>query len=312
MTTSSWAKCCKAPATTPSAPASGTRSYARSFSAGGEIFFGGMGVHWNVPACNFDPSGEYTSRISQTVDFPTQDVRQWTSDHIRAGVHSSELFCDAAIDFIETRRDDDTPFFAYVSFMAPHDPRTMPREFLDMYDPASIELPSSFAPEHAFDNGELRVRDELLAAFPRTMEEIREHIAAYYAMITHADAHIGRVLTALEQCGHRRLCRRQRPRPRARHGLLGKQSVYEHSVHVPLIMSGPGIPAGERRESLAYLLDIYPTLCDLVDLPVPDSVDGVSQAPALRDPDRQVRDHLLFAYRHLHRGVRDSRHKLIE
>ena len=55
------------------------------------------------------------------------------------------------------------PFFAYVSFMAPHDPRTMPREFLEMYDPHQIDLPPNFLPEHPFDNGEMVVRDVKLA-----------------------------------------------------------------------------------------------------------------------------------------------------
>ena len=111
----------------------GTSAFARSFSHGGEIFFGGMGDHWNVPACDFDPSGQYAAQIHQTTDFPTQTVRKWTADHIEAGVHSTELFSDAAVDFLRQRQPDGKPFFAYVSFMAPHDPRTMPQEFLDMY-----------------------------------------------------------------------------------------------------------------------------------------------------------------------------------
>ena len=294
----------------------GTRAFARSFSDGGEIFFGGMGDHWNVPACDFDPSGEYTSKIDQTVDFRTQDVRQWTSDHIRAGVHSSELFCDATINFLRERRDGDNPFFAYVSFMAPHDPRTMPRQYLEMYDPARIELPASFVPEHPFDNGELKIRDEMLAPFPRTPEEIREHIAAYYAMITHADAHIGRVLATLEESGLADdtivVFAGDNGLALGRHGLLGKQSVYDHSVHVPLVMSGPGIPSGQQRDALTYLIDIYPTLCDLTGVAVPDSVEGSTLVPTLSDPNERIRDSLLFAYRHLHRGVRDHRHKLIE
>jgi arylsulfatase A-like enzyme len=92
---------------------------------------------------------------------------------------------------------------------------------------------------------------------------------------------------------------------------MGKQNMYDHSVRVPLIMSGPGIPAGERRDAFCYLLDIYPTLCDLVGVPIPDSVEGRSLAPALRKGDR-IRDTLSFAYRHLQRSVRDDRYKLIE
>lgn len=293
----------------------GTASYARSFNAGAEIFFGGMDDHWNVPACDFDPTGQYAQRCYQTVDFVEQRVREKICDHIHAGKHSSELFCEAAIDYLREYRDE-APFFVYVSFMAPHDPRTMPEAYLNRYDPDQIDLPENFMPQHPFDNGELGIRDEMLAGFPRTPQEIRRHIAAYYAMITHADAQIGRVLQALRDtrkgdntivvfAGDNGLAL-------GRHGLMGKQNLYEHSVHVPLIMSGPGIPEDERRETFAYLLDIYPTLCDLAGVSIPSSVEGESLVPAMRDPKENIRAHLLFAYTSLHRGVRDERYKLIE
>jgi arylsulfatase A-like enzyme len=96
------------------------------------------------------------------------------------------------------------------------------------------------------------------------------------------------------------------------HGLMGKQSLYDHSVRVPLILAGPGIPRGERRQAYCYLLDIYPTLCELVGIPVAATVEGKSLVPALRDPAERVRDVLLCAYRGLQRSARDERYKLIE
>ena len=298
----------------------GPKAYARSFGDGAEIFFGGMGDHWNVPACDYDPTGQYRQSIHQTTDFHTQAVRQWTADHIRAGKHSSELFAEAAVDFLARRGIADggerDPFFAYVSFMAPHDPRTMPPEYLGMYDPADVDLPASFMPGHPFDNGELVIRDEVLAPFPRTEEEVRRHIAAYYAMITHADAQIGRVLAALEACGETDntivVFAGDNGLAVGRHGLMGKQSCYEHSVHVPLVFAGPGVPHGETRDAFACLIDIFPTLCDLTGSEIPDSVEGKSLVPTMGDPEESVRDHLLFAYRNLHRAVRGERYKLIE
>ena len=293
----------------------GPRAYARSFSAGGEIFYGGMDDHWNVPACDFDPAGEYKQRIQQTIDFRTQAVGQKVADHIHAGKHSSELFADATIDFLRGYKGDD-PFFAYVSFMAPHDPRTMPQEYLEMYDPEEIELPASFLPEHPFDNGEMRIRDEVLAEFPRTPEEIKQHIAAYYAMITHADAQMGRVLETLRESGHGEdtivIFAGDNGLALGRHGLMGKQNMYEHSVHVPLVMSGPGVPQREKRDALCYLIDIFPTLCDMTGVEIPGSVEGKSLVPAMQNGNEKIRDHLLFAYRHLQRSVRDAHHKLIE
>jgi len=293
----------------------GTASYARSFSAGAEIFFGGMDDHWNVPATRFDPTGHYAQRRRLTVDFVTQTVVEQVCDHIHAGKHSSELFCDAAVAFLENYRED-RPFFVYVSFMAPHDPRTMPPEYLAMYDPQEMPLPGNFMPEHPFDNGELRIRDELLAAFPRNPAEIRRHLAAYYAMITHADAQLGRVLSALRRRGDAGntivVFSGDNGLALGRHGLMGKQNLYDHSVHVPLILCGPGIPAGETRDAFVYLLDIYPTLCDLAGAPIPGSVEGKSFLPVLRDPRAAARETLFFAYRDFQRAVRDERWKLIE
>ena len=295
----------------------GTGAFARSFSHGGEIFFGGMGDHWNVPVCDFDRSGAYAAQIRQTTDFHTQAVRQWTADHIEAGVHSTELFCDAAVDFLRDRQPHDNPFFAYVSFMAPHDPRTMPQEFLDMYPPERVDLPPNFVARHCFDNGELGVRDEVLAAIPRDPAEVRQHIAAYYAMITHLDDHLGRVLETVETQGLLEntivVFAGDNGLAVGQHGLFGKQNLYEHSVRVPLVFAGPGVPSGERRSALAGLVDIFPTLCDLLELAIPDSVEGESLQPCFGDNDAFVRETMLFAYRHFMRGVRDGvGNKLIE
>ena len=273
-------------------------SFARSFSQGSKIFFGGMSNHLEVPVHDFDAGGEYPKDSSYV-----------------GKSFSSELFSDAAIQFLREYGESD-PFLMYVSYTAPHDPRMAPKEYASMYDPAHITLPENFMPEHPFDNGELTIRDEKLAPWPRTPEVIREHIAAYYAMITHLDAHIGRVLEALEESGHAEdtiiIFAGDNGLAVGQHGLLGKQNLYEHSIRVPLVFSGPGIPAGERSDALCYLLDIFPTLCDLVGLPTPESVEGRSLAPILSGERQAVYDGLFFAYRDVQRAVRDDRHKLIE
>jgi len=293
----------------------GPAAFARCFSTGGEIFFGGMDDHWNVPACNFDPAGRYPDARPHLIDFgPEQRMIPKRWDHITPGKHSSELFSEQAIDFLRGYKGDD-PFLLYVAYMAPHDPRTMPREFQEMYDPESMELPENFLPTHPFDNGEMGVRDELLAASPRDSAEIRRHLADYYGMISHLDAQIGRVLDALEESGHRDdtliVFAGDNGLALGRHGLMGKQNLYDHSVHVPLIFAGPGIPAGRQTDASAYLLDIYPTLCDLVGLPTPQSVDGHSMAPALQSA-ALGRETLYFAYRDVQRAVLGERYKLIE
>jgi arylsulfatase A-like enzyme len=204
----------------------------------------------------------------------------------------------------------------YVSFMAPHDPRTMPQEFLNLYRPESILLPPNYLPEHPFDNGELRVRDELLASWPRTPREVRRHIAEYYGMISHLDAEMGRVLDMLKAVGEADntiiLFSGDNGLALGQHGLMGKQSCYDHSVHVPLVIRGPGIPEGGRRREFCQLQDLFPTVCDLAGLPIPDSVEGRSLAPTITRAEGSGQDHLLFAYRNVQRAVLQERLKLIE
>ncbi len=295
----------------------GTAAYARSFTAGAQIFFGGMDDHWNVPACDFDPDGHYPE--PQPLDVRHGDIHKTVTrryDHIQTGTHSSDLFCDAAIDFLHAH-DQTQPFFMYISFMAPHDPRETHALYHDMYDPEMISPPENFMPEHPFDNGELRIRDEKLAPWPRTPAEIRRHIAEYYAMITHADAQMARVLKALAETGQADntliVFAGDNGLALGQHGLMGKQNLYDHSLRVPLVMRGPGIPQGRQSAAFCYLLDIYPTLCDLVDIPIPASVEGRSLVPALRAPASAglPRETMYFAYRDVQRAVRDARYKLI-
>ncbi len=294
----------------------GTESYARSFTDGGEIFFGGMSDHWNVPVFDYDPTGTYESQLPYCTDaFNSKEVRQRHATHIHCGKHSSELVCDAAIDFIADY-DDEKPFYAYVSFLAPHDPRVMPKRFKDMYDPDKLELPPNFMGGHPFDNGHLRIRDEDLAGFPRTPEETREHIADYYGMISHLDNELGRVVEALDTKGVLDntiiVFAGDNGLALGRHGLFGKQNCYDHSVRVPLILAGPGIPGGQKTDAMVYLLDIYPTLCEMVGADVPESVEGRSFVPAINDTTIGMRQTLYFGYIEMHRAVRDNTHKLIE
>lgn len=295
----------------------GPEAFARSFSDGADIFFGGMDDHWNVPACDFDPSGRYAKMQPFVKDpFIEREVRHRLADHIRPGVHSTDLFTEATLDFF-ARRDQAQPFFAYVSLMAPHDPRTMPRRFLDLYDPAALTLPSNLAAEHAIDTGALDVRDERLGKRPRDPDDVRQHLAEYYAMITHLDEGFGRLVDDLEARGELDntivVFAGDNGLALGQHGLFGKQNLYDHSVRVPLLFAGPGIREGARCDDLVYLLDLFPTLCSLAHIPVPETVEGIDHSPVLRgEPGTPTRDALYLVYCHTIRGVTTGRMKLIE
>ena len=289
-------------------------AFARTFSSGDEIFFGGMWDHWNVPAYHFDPTGQYAACLPMVEDFWYHNtVRQRGCDHVTSGVHSTDLFTNAAIKLLHNR-DRSRPFLLSVAFLAPHDPRTMPESFRSLYDPEKIALPANFAPAHTIDTGTLQLRDELLAPLPRTPADTRRHIAEYYAMISHLDAAVGRLRACLEELGEwdNTIFVHMADHGLAvgQHGLMGKQNLYDHSVRIPLLLSGPGLPRGQVCRQMVYALDVNPTLCQLAGITPPPTVDGQSLCGVLRgDPGR---DRLYLAYCQTIRGIKTARHKLIE
>lgn len=294
----------------------GSKAYARSFTDGGEIYFGGMWDHWNVPAYSFDPEGKYdkTRKVINNFFFDNKVVEQ-CCDHMNLGKHSSELFGEVATEWIHNY-DSKNPFFMYISFMAPHDPRSMPDEFLNMYDPETISLPKNFSEEHLFDYGIRDMRDEVLEKYPRTEKAVKKHIAEYYGMISHLDNELGKVINELKETGKYEdtiiIFAGDNGLALGQHGLMGKQSCYEHSIRVPLIFAGPGIPKNERRDTYAYLLDIFPTICELIGADIPETVEGASLVPTISNERVKVRNTLYFAYGDLVRAVKNQRYKLIE
>src|SRR5262249_33101280 len=117
---------------------------------------------------------------------------------------SAEQFADAAIEFLQSYKGE-KPFFCYVAFTTPHDPRTPPEKYRQFYYRKRPPLPANFLPQHPFDNGMVKnIRDENLAPYPRTREVISDQLCEYYGLITHHDEQVGRVLAALEKAGHAR------------------------------------------------------------------------------------------------------------
>ncbi|WP_417395704.1 sulfatase-like hydrolase/transferase [Gimesia chilikensis] len=228
------------------------------------------------------------------------------------GQPGQEIVNDA-IQFLKTRKEDQ-PFFMYLAFACPHDPRVADQEYMDLYQRDSMPLPANYLPLHPFNNGEQVVRDELLAGFPRTKSEIRKHLHDYYADITGLDRHIGRLLTALKESGEYDntiiIFSSDHGLAVGSHGLMGKQSLYEHSMKSPLIFSGPGIPQGQS-DALVYLYDIFPTVCEMVGTQVPQGLDSRSMWPVITGDQKQTRETLCTAYKDVQRSARDGRWKLI-
>ena len=270
-------------------------SFSRCFADGAETFFGGMSDHYAVPVHDYDPSGK----------FPDENAR------VGQGF-STDIFAQAAVEFLHQYSGQE-PFCLYVAFTAPHDPRTPPREFA--YNPKDIELPENFLSQHPFDNGEMDVRDELLANYPRTDESIKQHLADYYGMISHLDSAIGKILNTLDETGVSGntlvVYTADHGLAVGQHGLLGKQNLYEHSIKVPFLMRGPQVPTNVQSDAFCYLYDLAPTLCDMLGMPIPSSFEGKSFWSTVIDGDSH-RNTVFSAYKNKHRSIRDNRYKLIQ
>ena len=303
----------------------GKSSCERSFASGEAVFLGGM-------------TDQFHPLLA-----PLKDHRLGTAS--RSESFSTDAIARAAVEFL-SHRDRDQPFFAWISFTVPHDPRTPPtsvdpgpsvaavpagappsrwqprydRPFASLHDPATLPLPENFLPQHPFDNGWLMVRDEQLLAWPREPQAVQRELAAYHGLMTHLDARIGDILAALDTSGEAEetyvIFLSDHGLALGSHGLLGKQNLYEHSMRAPLIIRGPGVPAGKESAALVYLHDLKPTIEELAGRPVaplsPDETASRSLVPWWREPAAAAaRSCLLLAFTDTMRAVRTSRWKLI-
>jgi len=267
----------------------------KSFTNGRSIYMGGMANH---------------------ADFQVQDLTEGKLSPKRAaGGFSSTVFADEAVKFIQSG-ESDQPFFLYVAFMAPHDPRNPPEKYWQMYYKKRPPLPENFLPQHPFENAPQATsgRDEGLAPWPRTKEVISDQLCEYYGLVTHLDEQVGRVLQALKNSPHADntvvIYTADHGLAMGSHGLLGKQNVYEQSMRCPLILSGRGIPKGKSSNALTYIHDLYSTICDFADIEVPDGVNSQSLAPIMNGKAKSIRESLFLPFQDNQRAVRDGKWKL--
>lgn len=237
----------------------------------------------------------------------------------QGGKHWSEVVGDHTLDFIKTAPQTGKPFFIYAAFNAPHDPRQSPKEYVDQYPLSRIEMPKNFLPEYPYkdDMGcPHKLRDENLAPMPRTELAVKTHRQEYYAIITHMDAQIGRILDALEQSGQAGntwiFFTADHGLAVGQHGLMGKQNMYDHSVRVPFIVSGPGVARNAKNEAAIYLQDVMATALDLAGAEKPAHVFYNSLRPLLNGTQtRSNYESVYGAYLDLQRAITHDGWKLI-
>lgn len=221
---------------------------------------------------------------------------------------------DKAVKFIGEHAGKQ-PLFLYIAGHEPHDPQYAPPEFYAQYKPEDVVIPKDFAPYQPFDNGEMIVRDEKTLPWPRTKEMLAKKLARYYASTAYWDSEMGRILDALRKAGEFEntlfVIGGDNGLSLGEHGLLGKQNLYEFGgMHVPCVFSGKGIPKGETR-AVAYWMDLFPTVCELVGITKPARVEGLSLAPVIHKEKPRVREFMYNVYRNCERSISDDRWKLI-
>lgn len=261
------------------------------------LFLRGMGYYLNPPLAQ-KPRGE---------------------EQIVQG-EANALFTDSAIRFLR-ERDRGKPFFLYVAYTAPHDPRDPLPEYARRYDGNRMPLPANFLPQPAFDPGTLSIRDEKLLPVPRPALDLKREIAHYYGLITQMDDQIGRLIKAVEENGLQQntiiIFAGDNGLALGSHGLMGKQTMYEEGVRVPLIITHPGLAqrAGKTSDALVYLLDLMPTVCDWARVSMPDGVEGKSLTGICAGNATPVRDAIIGRYDEnkdpRFRMIRTDRYKLI-
>lgn len=233
--------------------------------------------------------------------------------------NGSPWHAERVLEYLNARQQakDTDPFFIEFGFSHPHDERDGRPELLAKYGatnhtdksrPPSLNssmppLPVNYLPAHPFPHGHPGLRDEVdvSGVWERRDEAtIRNEIGRQFACSENIDIQIGRVLKKLEELGELDntyiIYTADHGMAIGRHGLQGKQNLYQHTWRVPMVVKGPGIQPGSRAVGNVYLLDLLATFCDLTGTPAPETNEGVSFRPVLEGKQSTIRDVLYGAY----------------
>jgi choline-sulfatase len=236
----------------------------------------------------------------------------------KGGKHWSEVLGDNAEEFLGDASKSEKPFFMYLAFNAPHDPRQSPKEYVGRYPLEKVKVPANFVPEYPYKDSigcSAKLRDEKLAPFPRSKYAVKVNRQEYYAIITHMDNQVGRILDALEKTGKADdtyiFFTADHGLAVGHHGLMGKQNMYDHSVRVPLMVSSPGIEKNKKITTPVYLQDIMPSALELAGVAKPQHVQFKSLMPLINGRAKSSYDAIYGGYIDLQRMVCADGHKMI-
>jgi len=204
---------------------------------------------------------------------------------------------DKALSDLKRLKEIGKPFFLAAGFKKPHLPFNAPSSYWELYDREKIDLADNpFRPKDAPDAsihqwGELRKYVGMPKVGPMPEDQSRTLVHGYYACVSYVDAQIGRVLDGLERMGLADntivILWGDHGWNLGEHGLWCKHCNFQTSLRAPLIVKAPGFVGGRHSQALVEFVDIYPSLCELCGLDLPEGLEGSSFVPLLKDPKRE-------------------------
>lgn len=208
-------------------------------------------------------------------------------------IYPDGLIAKEGLKQLEELAASDEPFFLAIGLIKPHLPFGAPKKYLDLYE--GVEIPPVENPERPAEDAAWSGSNEFMSydrkgRDPRVDQEFAQELKRHYAAcVTYADKHVGDILAKLKETGADKntivVLWGDHGWHLGEHAIWGKHTLYEKSLHSPLIIYDPEMPEkGAKTNAIVETVDLFPTLCDLTTLPKPDFVDGTSLMPIINDP----------------------------
>jgi len=221
-------------------------------------------------------------------------------------------------EFLAKHANDEQPFFLAIGFARPHVPCFASQKWFDLYPPDTLQLPTILANDRDdTPPASWRIHwnlPEPRLAWLESADQTKNLTRSYLASVSFVDSQVGRVTAALKKNGLEKntivILWSDHGWHLGEKGITGKNSLWEESTRVPLIIAGPGLPQGQSCPQPAELLDLYPSLLDLCGLPLVDGLEGLSLRPQINDPQSSRRP-AITSHNPGNHSVRDLTHRYI-
>jgi iduronate 2-sulfatase len=266
-------------------------------------------IGWTTPA--WHPSGDWKGRgyldpeSQANINLKNKTQRgvgpAFESPDVPDSAYSDGMIADKAIEELRRLKGGAKPFFLAVGFLKPHLPFNAPKRYWDLYDREKIQL----SPQKEWPKGMPALASNgngtswEIGGYTNIPKNTRPYsddlskalIHGYYACVSYMDAQVGRLLNELESLGLRDdtivILWGDHGWKLSEYSAWCKHTNFEIDTHAPLLLSVPGSKRGQKTDALVEFVDIFPTLCDLTGLEIPESCEGASMVPLLQDPDQQ-------------------------